>query len=159
MTASTASANFSLLAPFLSASTSSAQTGFSLSTSSGAASTAATAFTVSQSTPGLLVYASSLYSGQSSLLSFNDTFVVNATSEFTPLSLLLSQGVYAVGQVPVQPGKAAEGSQRVTFWGGVADTNELPFSLRGGQWTIAQMEGGEYTGPHQPTKRERGALT
>ena len=126
---SSSAANLSLLAPFFTSSTSTAQAGFSLSTSGSSIS-------ISQSS-GIVVYSSSLYSGQTSFLAFNDSYTQNATTSSTPLSLMISPDVYAVARVPVK-GRA---DRRLTIWNAVPDINELPVQAQNGQWTIEDLQG------------------
>lgn len=132
----TAANNASLLSPFLlsSASTLQSWTGF---TGSPTSSSTANTITVDQAS-GLLVYSSTLFAGTSSLLAYNDSFVTNATSSFTPLSYIISNEVYAIAEVPTSE---SGNKGRVVLWTSAADTNELPIDLAKGPWTINAMQG------------------
>ena len=82
-----------------------------------------------------------MFTGSSSLLAYNDSFVTNATSSFTPLSYILSNDIFAVAEVPTSRGDKKE---RVVLWTSVADTNELPMNLAKGPWTVTSMQSCEY---------------
>lgn len=132
--ASNSAQNVSLLQPFYTSmlrgsSKAEPLTGFSLSQSTDAVN-------VNQAS-GLIVYSNSLFSGSSSLLAFNNSFIQNATSSYTPLSFLLSPNIYAVVSLPISGGS----SQRVAFSANVYDVNELPLHLAGGSWTITDIQG------------------
>lgn len=131
----TAANNATMLSPFLLSSASTLQpwTGFTGSPSS---SSMANTITVNQA-PGLVVCSSSMFTGSSSLLAYNDSLVTNATSAFTPLSYILSNDIFAIAEVPTSKGDKKE---RVVLWTSVADTNELPMDLAKGPWTIASMQ-------------------
>lgn len=134
----TASNNNTLLSRFLlsSASTLQSWTGFIASPST---SSTANTITIDQ-TPGLLVYSASLFSGSSSLLAYNDSFITNATSSYTPLSYILSNGIFAIVEVPNSKNSEKE---RMVLWSSVADTSELPVDLAKGSWDILSMQSGE----------------
>lgn len=109
-------------------STPTSYTGFTLSSTSTTASV--------QQLPGLIVYASSLYSDASSLLPFNDSTATKADSSFTPLSILLSPNLYAVASIPVAGGS----KQRVALWASSPDVTEWPIQLANGPWSIVDLQ-------------------
>lgn len=132
----TSANNASSLSPFLLSSSSTLQTSTGFT---GTPSTSTTANTITVDQPsGLLIYSSSLFSGQSSLLSYNDTFITNATSTFTPLSSILSNDLYVVAEIPTS--RDTKKQERVVFWTSVPDVNELPMDVKEGPWTITSMQ-------------------
>jgi len=137
-TRSGAGANSTLLDPFFTSTSVSASsnTGFQISQSATPSNANGVAASISQSS-GLIIYSSTFFAGSSSLLPFNNSFIQNATSSFTPLSFLLSSNVRAVANLPT----SGNVMQRIVLWSGSADVSQLPLQLRDGNWEISDIQG------------------